>query len=60
MEVYKMPVNIIKHIYYIAKHQKAVKSLKFSDKQNELDYTISIGVEYDSSSTLIGNPDNII
>ena len=55
-----MPVNIIKHVYYIAKHQKAVKSLKFSDNQNELDYTISIGVEYDSSSTLIGNPDNII
>ena len=43
-----MPANAIKQIHYIAKLQKAVKSLQFGNQQNELDWTINTGVICDT------------
>ena len=37
----------------IAKKQKAVKGLKFSDRQNNIDHAISTGVGYESSSPIV-------
>ena len=49
----------------MAKHYKATKELKFGDKQNIIDHTISIGVEHKSSAPIIlseytGNIDDIM
>ena len=50
---------------YAAKRQKAAKGLKFGDRQNNINYTISTGVDYESSDPITpskhaGNIDNIV
>ena len=40
----KMPVSAISRINYICNHQKSVKGLKFGDRQNQINATISTGV----------------
>ena len=63
--MYKWLVGAIKCINYITKRKKAVKGLKFRDRQNNIDHAISTGVEYESSGSIIlseytGNLDDIV
>ena len=48
VEVFKMPISAISRINYMCKRQKAVKGLKFGDRQNLINNSISTGV-YDSA-----------
>ena len=63
VEIYKMPESAINRINHMARQQKSVKGLKFGDRQNLIDYRISIGVIEDEGieeDNLINNIDSDI
>ena len=44
VEINKMPISTISRINYMCKKQKAIKGLKFGDRQNTINAAISTGV----------------
>ena len=47
-----MPMSAVSRINYMCKKQCSVKGLKFGDRQNQIDYLISTGVEYAPDESL--------